>query len=52
MSKKAHSMVVLSEVPSLLAKISISDMVVVQFEDLFNDYDAFKVNVPCLNSRN
>ena len=45
-------MVVLSEISSLFMKISVCDMTVVQFADLFNDYDACKVNVSCLNLRN
>ena len=49
---KKHSMVVLPEISSLFMKISICDMAVVQFADLFNDYDVCKVNVSCLNLRN
>ena len=45
-------MVVLPEISSLFMKISICDMAVVQFADLFNDYDVCKVNVSCLNLRN
>ena len=40
-------MFVLSEI----GKISICDIVVGQFADLFNDYDACKANVSWLNSR-
>ena len=42
----------LSEISSLFVKISICDMVVAQFADLFNDYDACKVNVSYINSGN
>ena len=45
---KKHSMAVLSEI----VKTLICDMAVAQLADLFNDYDACKMNVPCLNSRN
>ena len=48
MSKKTHSMTVLSEI----VKTLICDMAVAQLADLFNDYDACKMNVPCLNSKN
>ena len=41
-SKLKHSMVVLSEI----VKISICDMVVAQFSDLFNNYDTY-VKVMC-----
>ena len=42
-------MVVLS---SLFVEILICDMVVAQCADLFNDCDACKVNLSCLNSMN
>ena len=45
-------MVVFSKISSLFIKISMFDMVVVQFADLFNDYDACRMNVSCLNSKN
>ena len=43
MSKKAHTMVVLSDLSSLFVKISICDAL--SLHDLFND----KVNVPRRN---
>ena len=45
-------MAVFSKISSLFVKISFCDLVVVQFGDLFNDYDACRVNVSCLNSKN